>query len=69
MFEKFRNNNLKTYLSALALRPDAMLNMTKVELELILNTDMHLFFEKSMTGRVSSISNRYSKANNKYLYL
>ena len=42
-----------------------MLNVTKVELELIPDPDMYIFFENGM--RVSYISNRYSKANNKYL--
>ena len=55
------------YLSAPALCWDAMLNMTKVELELISDLDMYIFFEKGMRGGVSYISNRYSKANNKYL--
>ena len=74
VFEKFRNNSLKNYglflshyLSASALGWDAMLYMTKVELELISDPDMYIFFEKSMRGGVSYISNRYSKANNKYL--
>ena len=44
-----------------------MLNMIKVELELILDLDMYLFFEKGISGPVSYISKRYSKANNKYL--
>ena len=76
VLEKFNNNNnsLKNYglcsshyLSAPALSWDAMLNMTKVELELITYPDMYIFFEKSMRGGVSYISNRYSKSNNKYL--
>ena len=74
VFEKFRNNSLKNYrlcpshyLSALALSWDAMLNMTKVELELIPDPDMYIFFEKGTRGGVSYISNRYSKAKNKYL--
>ena len=74
MFEKFRNNSLNNYglcpshyLSAPALNWDAMLNMTKMELELISVPDMYIFFEKGMRGGVSYISNRYSKANNKYL--
>ena len=41
--------------------------MTKVELENISVADMYLFFEKGMRGEVSDISDRYSKANNKYI--
>ena len=41
--------------------------MGKVELELITDPDMCIFFEKGMWGGVFYISNRYSKANNKYL--
>ena len=44
-----------------------MLNITKVELELIADPDMHSFFEKGMRGGVSYIFNKYSKASNKYL--
>ena len=54
-------------MSAPTLSWDEMLNMTKVELELIRDPDMYIFFEKCMRGGVSYISNRYSKANNKYL--
>ena len=50
---------------ALALSLDAMLNMTKVELELAPDPDMYIFFEKGTRGGVSYISNRYSKASNK----
>ena len=45
-----------------------MFNMTKVEIELILDADMYLFFnKKDMRGRIFYISKRYSKGNNKYL--
>ena len=44
-----------------------MLNMIKVKLKLIPDPDMYMFFEKGTRGGVSYISNRYSKANNKYL--
>ena len=74
VFEKFRNNSLDNYglcpshyLSAPALSLDVMLNVSKVELELISNPDIYIVFEKGTRGRVSYISNRYSKANNKYL--
>ena len=46
VFQKFKNNSLQSYLSALALSWDAMLNMTKVELELIPDLDMYIFLEK-----------------------
>ena len=41
--------------------------MTKVELEVIPDPDIFIFFQKDMKGGVSDISNRYSKTNNKYL--
>ena len=34
---------------------------------IILELDMYRFFEKGTRGGVSYISNRYNKANNKYL--
>ena len=39
----------------------------KIELELILNPYMFIFFEKGTRGGISHISNRYSKTSNKYL--
>ena len=54
-------------MSAPALSWDAMLSMTKVELELIPDPDMYIFFEKGMRGGVSYISNRFSKPNNNYI--
>ena len=54
-------------MSAPTLSWDAMLNMTKVELELIPDPDMYVFFEKGTRSGISYISNRYSNANNKYL--
>ena len=74
VFWKLRNNIIKNYefypshyLNAPALSWDAMLNITKVKLELISDLDMYLFFEKWLRGWVSYVSNRYSKDNNKYL--
>ena len=72
--EKFRNNSLNNYglcpsqyLSVPALSQDVMLNMTKIKFELISDPDMFILFKKGMRGGVPYISNRYSKANNKYL--
>ena len=44
-----------------------MPNMTKVELELIQDPEIYILFQKGTKGGVSYISNRYIKANNKYL--
>ena len=44
-----------------------MLKMTKVELELIPDPDLYLFLEKGRRCGVCYISDRYSKANKKYL--
>ena len=41
--------------------------MKKVELKLIPDPDMCLFYEKGMRGSVSYTSIRYSKYSNKYL--
>ena len=43
--------------------------MKKIELELIPDPDMYILFKKGTRGGISYISNRYSKANNKYLNL
>ena len=74
VFEKFSNNNLKNcglcsshYLSTPSLSWDAMLKMIKIELDLIPDPETYLFFEKGTIGGISYISNRYSKADNKYL--
>ena len=74
VFEKFRNNSQKNYglcpshyLSAPGLSWDAMLKMKKIELELIPDPDLYILFEKDARSGVFYISNRYSKANNKYL--
>ena len=44
-----------------------MLKMTEIELELISDTDIHLFIKKRMRGGISYIAKRHSKANNKYM--
>ena len=74
VLEELRNNSLNNYelcpshyLSAPSLSWHTMLKMTKVVLELIPDPDMYIFFEKDTRGGISFVSNRYSKANNKYL--
>ena len=53
-------------MSAPALNWDAILNMKQIKLELISDSDMCIFFENSMRGGVSYISNRCIMAS-KYL--
>ena len=72
--ENFRDICIKNYkldpahyYTALGLAWDAALKITKVELELLSDIDMLLIVEKGIRGGVSMISNRYGKANNKYI--
>ena len=74
VFENFRNiclNNYKLdpahYFTAPGIAWDACLKMTDVNLELLTDIDMLLMVEKGIRGGVSMISNRYGKANNKYM--
>ena len=54
-------------MSTPGLRWDAMLKITKFEIEPIPDPDMYIFFEKGTRVGIFYISNRYSKANNEYL--
>ena len=72
-FEKYISTCLKYYgldpchyFSAPGLSWDAILRMTKAELEKISDPDIHLFIEKGMRGGISYVNKRYSKANNRY---
>ena len=74
VFESFRVVTMNSYgldplhyLTAPGLSWDAMLKMTKVELELFTEPEQLLFIEQGIRGGVSMISNRHSKANNAYL--
>ena len=74
VFEKFRDICLKNYgldpvyyYTAPGLAWDAMLKMTDVKLELLSDVDKLLMIEKGIRGGVSMVSNRYGKANNKYM--
>ena len=74
VFESFRKTCLQYYkldpchyFTSPGLSWDAMLKMTKTELEFMTDIDMFQFIEKGMHGGVSYIANRYGKANNKYM--
>ena len=74
VFESFRNICIKNYkldpahyYTAPGLAWDACLKMTGVKLELLSDIDMLLMVEKGIRGGVSMISDRYGKANNKYM--
>ena len=54
------------YFTSLGLSWDAMLKMTDIKLELIIDIEMFQFIEKGMRGGVSYIASCYGKAN-KYI--
>ena len=55
------------YITSPGLAWDAMLKMTKINLELITDIDMQLFIEKGLRGGISYIAHRHAEANNKYI--
>ena len=74
VFQNFIDTCLKSYkldpchyLSSPELSWDAMLKMTGVKLEKILDIDMYLFIEKRLRAGISYIAKRYSEANSKYM--
>ena len=74
VFENFRKTCLQYYqldpchyFTSPGLSWDAMLKMTDIKLELMVDIDMFQFIEKSMRGGTSYIANRYGKANNEYM--
>ena len=74
VFETFRKTCLEYYkldpchyFTSPGLSWDAMLKMTDIKLELMVDIDMFQFIEKGMRGGISYIANRYGKGNNKYM--
>ena len=72
VFEKFTDICLKFYgldpchyFSSPRLNLDVMVKMTGTRLENIVDIFMYLFIEKGLSGRISYIAKRCSKANNK----
>ena len=54
------------YFNSPGLSWNAILKMTKIELDLISDIDIHLFIEKGMRGGISYIAKKHRKAN-KYM--
>ena len=74
VFENFRETCLKHYkldpchyFSSPGLSWDAMLKMTRINLDLISGIDRQLFIEKGMRGDISYIAHHHAEVNNKYM--
>ena len=74
VFENFRKTCIQYYkldpchyFTSPGLSWDAMLKMTDIKLELMVDIDMFQFIERGMRGGTSYIANRYGEANNKYM--
>ena len=74
VFEKFIDTCLKfykldpcRYSSSPGLSWDAMFKMTGVKLGKVSDIGMYLFIEKGLSGGISYIAKRHSKANIKYM--
>lgn len=76
IFENFREVSLKNYnldpchyLTAPSLAWDAFLKLTKIEIDLCTDKQVneYLFFESAIRGGISTMKQRYAKANNKHM--
>ena len=73
VFQKFSNFSYETYgldcrysYTLPGFSFQAMLKMTKIQLDLISNQDMYLFLMDSIRGGICQVNKKYSKADNKY---
>ena len=55
------------YFSVSGLAWDAALKITKIQLELISDSDMLLMIESDIRGEIATISHRHAKAKNEYM--
>ena len=74
VFQKFSNFAYETYgldcrysYTLPGYSWQAMLKMTKIELDLISDQDMYLFLMDSIRGGITQVNKKYSKADNKYI--
>ena len=74
MFENFMNICMNHYgldpawnFSASVLAWNTALKITKVQLELLSDSDMLLMIESVIRGGIATISHRHAKANNEYM--
>ncbi|KAL4131679.1 hypothetical protein QTP88_008958 [Uroleucon formosanum] len=74
IIENFRDISLKNYkldpmwyYTTPGFAWDCMLRMTNIKLDLLTDIDQILMFESGIRGGLSQCSQRYSKANNKYM--
>ncbi|KAL7307441.1 hypothetical protein TKK_0000620 [Trichogramma kaykai] len=74
VFENFRDSCMQHYgldsahyYTTPGFTWSAMLKHTKVKLDLISDVDMAIFIEKAIRGGLCQISNRFGKANNRYM--
>ena len=64
IFEYFSEFSLKHFTTAPGLSWTAALKYTGVKLEIPMDPDMHMFFDRDLTGGISIVADHYARANN-----